>query len=95
MFLGVPFNFASYSMLLHMVAQVTGLTPGEYIHTFGDAHIYHNHFDQVKEQLSRKPLALCRLWLNPEVKDIDGFTMEDIRLEEYQSHPAIRAPMAV
>ncbi len=95
MFLGVPFNIASYSLLLHMVAQVTGLEPGEFVHTLGDAHIYKNHFDQVKEQLSRAPYALPKLWLNPEIKDIDKFTMDDIKLENYQCHPGIKAPMAV
>lgn len=95
MFLGVPFNFASYSMLLHMVAQVTGLKAGDYIHTFGDAHIYLNHFEQVKEQLNRKPLPLPKLWLNPEIKDIDDFKMDDIQLVDYQSYPGIKAPMAV
>lgn len=95
MFLGVPFNIASYSLLLHMVAQVTGLKPGEFVHTLGDAHIYQNHFEQVKEQLSREPFPLPSLWLNPEIKNIDGFKMDDIRIDNYQSHPAIKAPMAV
>lgn len=95
MFLGVPFNIASYSLLLRMTSQVTGLKPGEFIHTLGDAHIYHNHFEQVKEQLSRKPFPLPKLLLNPEIKDIGGFAMEDIKLENYQFHPAIKAEMAV
>ncbi len=95
MFLGVPFNIASYSLLLHMLAQVTGLKPGEVILTLNDAHIYHDHFDAVKEQLSRKPMPLCNLWLNPSIKDIDFFAMEDIRLENYQSHPTIKAKMSV
>ena len=95
MFLGVPFNIASYSLLLHMVAQVTNLKPGEFVHSLGDAHIYKNHFDQVKEQLSREPLPQPTLWLNPEVKDIDSFTMDDIKLENYESHPPIKADMAV
>lgn len=95
MFLGVPFNIASYSLLLHMMAQVTGLKPGEFVHTLGDAHIYLNHFDAVKEQLSRAPYPLPTLWLNPSIKDINGFTMDDIKLENYQSHPSIKAEMAV
>ncbi|MBI1975190.1 MAG: thymidylate synthase [Parcubacteria group bacterium] len=95
MFLGVPFNISSYSLLLHMVAQVTGLEAHEFIHILGDAHIYHNHFDQVRLQLSREPLPLPQLWLNPEVKGIDDFTMDDIKLVNHQSHPAIPAPMAV
>lgn len=95
MFLGVPFNIASYSLLLQMVAQVTGLEPGEFVHTLGDAHIYHNHFDQVKEQLSREPYPLPQLELNPEIKYIDDFSMDDIALKNYQYHPAIKARMAV
>lgn len=95
MFLGVPFNIASYSLLLHMVAQVTGLKPREFVHSLGDAHIYQNHFDAVKEQLSRSPFSPPTLWLNPEVKDIDSFTMDDIKLENYQSHETIKAAMAV
>lgn len=95
MFLGVPFNIASYSLLLHMMAQVTNLKAGELVHTLGDAHIYNNHFEQVKEQLARKPFPLPKLFLNPEIKNIDDFKMEDIKLENYESHPAIKAPMAV
>ena len=95
MFLGVPFNIASYSLLLAMVAQVTGLKQGEFIHSLGDAHIYNNHFDAVKEQLSREPLPSPTLWLNPEVTDIDSFTMDDIKLVDYKSHDAIKAEMAV
>lgn len=95
MFLGVPFNIASYSLLLHMVAQVTGLTPGEFVHSLGDAHIYHNHFDAVKEQLARAPLPAPTLWLNPDIKHIDDFAMDDIKLEGYESHPPIKAEMAV
>jgi len=95
MFLGVPFNIASYSLLLHMLAQVTGLKAKECILTLQDAHVYHEHFDAVKEQLSREPMALPQLWLNPEVKDIDGFGMEDIKLENYESHPSIKAKMIV
>src|SRR3989344_533024 len=95
MFLGVPFNIASYSLLLHMMAQVTGLKAGDFVHVLGDAHIYNNHFGQVKEQLSRNPLSLPKLWLNPAIKNIDDFKMEDIKLEDYQFHPPIKAEMAV
>ena len=95
MFLGVPFNIASYSLLLHMVAQVTNKEPHEFIHTLGDAHIYHNHFEQVKEQLKRKPLPLPKLKLNSDIKNIDNFKMEDIELVNYEHHPAIKAQMAV
>ncbi|MFA4820075.1 MAG: thymidylate synthase [Candidatus Aenigmatarchaeota archaeon] len=95
MLLGVPFNIASYSLLLNMVAQVTGLKAGDFVHTLGDAHIYQNHFEQVKEQLSREPFPLPSLWLNPSIKSIDNFKMDDIRIDNYQSHPAIKAPMAV
>lgn len=95
MFLGVPFNIASYSLLLHMVAQATGLEADEFVHSLGDAHIYKNHFDAVNEQLTREPFPSPTLWLNPEVKDIDSFTMDDIKLENYQSHETIKAPMAV
>ena len=95
MFLGVPFNIASYSLLTHMIAHVVGLGVGEFVHVLGDAHIYVNHVDQVKEQLSREPLPLPTLWINPEVKDITKFTMEDFRLDGYECHPPIKAPMAV
>jgi len=95
MFLGVPFNIASYALLLSMVAQVTNLEVGEFVHVLGDAHIYHNHFDQVKEQISREPYKLPKLWLNEEIKDIDKFTMDDIKLIDYKHHPKIKAQMAV
>lgn len=95
MFLGVPFNIASYSLLTAMIAQVCGLRVGEFVHVLGDAHIYLNHVEQVKEQLAREPLPAPTLWLNPEVTDIFKFTMDDIRLENYQCHDAITAPMAV
>lgn len=95
MFLGVPFNIASYALFTHMIAQACGLEVGELIITLGDAHIYTNHVEQVKEQLARKPLPLPELKLNPAVKDITGFTMEDIELVNYTSHDAIKAPMAV
>lgn len=94
-FLGVPFNIASYALLLSMIAQVTDKQPGDFVHTLSDAHIYQNHLEQVDEQLSRQPLPLPQLWLNPEIKDINDFTIDDIRLENYQHHPAIKAPIAV
>ena len=95
MFLGVPFNIASYSLFTHMIAQVCGFGVGEFVHTLGDAHIYLNHVDQVKEQLSREPLPLPQLWLNPDIKSIDKFTMEDVKLVDYNSHGPIKAEMAV
>ena len=95
MFLGVPFNIASYSLLLHLISQVTDTKAHEFIHTLGDAHIYHNHFDQVREQLRRKPLTLPALRLNPAIKDINKFTMGDIALEKYKHHPPIKGEMAV
>jgi len=94
-FLGIPFNIASYSLLTHMIAQACDLGVGEFIHTIGDAHIYNNHIEQVKEQLARTPLALPTLKLNPNIKDITKFTMEDIVLENYESLGTIKAPMAV
>jgi thymidylate synthase len=94
-FLGVPFNIASYALLTLMVAQVTGLQPGEFIHTFGDAHLYLNHLDQTRLQLTRKPFPLPQMKINPEIKDIFNFRYEDFRLENYQAHPHIQAPISV
>lgn len=94
-FLGVPFNIASYALLTMMMAQVTGLEPGEFIHTFGDAHLYLNHLEQAETQLSREPYPLPTMSLNPEVDSIFGFTYEDFTLENYQCHPRISAPVAV
>tara|TARA_R110000823_G_scaffold20306_7_gene62285 strand:- start:6274 stop:7185 length:912 start_codon:yes stop_codon:yes gene_type:complete len=95
MFLGVPFNIASYSLLTHMIAQECDLAVGEFVHTLGDAHIYSNHTEQVKEQLQREPLPAPQLRLTPTIKDITKFTMQDIELINYQSHAAIKAEMAV
>lgn len=94
-FLGVPFNIASYALLTMMVAQVCDLEPGDFVHTFGDVHIYNNHIDQVNLQLSREPFPLPVMKINPEVKDIFGFQYDDFKLENYQSHSAIKAPVAV
>ena len=95
MFLGVPFNIASYSLLTMMIAQVCGLKPGEFVHTLGNAHIYSNHFEQVKLQLSREPLPLPTVRLNPNIKNIDDFKFEDIELVDYQSHGVIKGEVAV
>ncbi|MGB0838010.1 MAG: thymidylate synthase [Flavobacteriaceae bacterium] len=94
-FLGVPFNIASYSLLVLMIAQVVGLEPGEFIHTFGDAHIYSNHFEQVELQLSREPKPLPKMKLNPEVKSIFDFTFEDFELVGYEHHPLIKGKVAI
>ena len=95
LFLGVPFNIASYALLTQMVAQVCGLRPAEFVHTFGDLHLYVNHLEQVDLQLSREPRALPTMVLNPEIESIDGFSFDDIQLENYHPHGAIKAPIAV
>jgi thymidylate synthase len=94
-FLGIPFNIASYALLTHMIAHVTGLQPGEFVHTIGDAHLYLNHIDQVKLQLTRNPLPLPTLELNPEVRSIFDFTFQDIKILNYQAHPNIKGAIAV
>jgi thymidylate synthase len=95
LFLGVPFNIASYALLTLMVAQVTGLKPGDFVHTFGDAHIYSNHDEQVREQLAREPRPLPQMRLNPARKELLEFVYEDFELVSYDPHPAIKAPVAV
>ena len=94
-FLGVPFNIASYSLLLMMMAQVTGLKAGDFVHTLGDAHVYTNHFEQVREQLSREPRQLPKMVINPDVNDIFNFKYEDFTLENYNPHPHIKGIVAV
>jgi thymidylate synthase len=94
-FLGVPFNIASYALLTMMLAQVCSLQPGDFVHTFGDAHIYSNHFDQARLQLSRELRTLPTMWINPAVNDIFSFKFEDFRLESYDPHPHIAAQVAV
>jgi thymidylate synthase len=94
-FLGVPFNIASYALLTLMIAQACGLKPGEFVHSFGDVHLYNNHFEQAALQLTRTPFPLPQMKINPEVKDIFAFKFEDFELLNYQSHPAIKAPVAV
>jgi thymidylate synthase len=94
-FLGVPFNIASYALLTAMVAQVCDLEVGDFVHSFGDAHLYLNHHDQAREQLTREPRELPRLHLDPSVRDIDAFTMDSVKISDYDPHPPIKAPIAV
>ena len=94
-FLGVPFNIASYALLTHMVAQVVDLEVGDFVHTLGDAHLYSNHLDQARLQLTREPRPLPELWLDPAVRDIDAFDLEHIEVKGYDPHPGIKAPIAV
>ncbi len=95
LFLGVPFNIASYALLTHMIAQVCDFEVGDFVHTFGDAHIYTNHFEQVTKQLGREPRTLPKLWLNPEIRNLEDFTYEDIEIRDYDPAPGIKAPVAV
>ena len=94
-FLGVPFNIASYALLTMMIAQTCGLGYGDFVHTFGDAHLYSNHFEQAKLQMSRDPKPLCTVKINPEKKDINNFVFEDFELVNYEHHPHIKAPVAI
>jgi thymidylate synthase len=94
-FLGVPFNIASYALLTHMVAQVTSLEVGDFVHTLGDAHLYLNHLDQAREQLTREPRPLPELWLDPAITTIDGFTIDSVKVSGYDPHPLIKAPIAI
>jgi thymidylate synthase len=94
-FLGVPFNIASYALLTMMIASVTDLKPGDFVHTFGDVHLYSNHIEQAREQLSRQPRPLPRIWIDPSVRSLFDFRFEHFRLEGYDPHPRIKAPVAV